>query len=81
MLMQLLTNFLKLPESLHDSTPTSRLLKRFARDTEADATLFLVQKMLGGGVSCFIRLSLLRKGTLHACAIADQSSEAAHDLP
>ena len=35
MLSGLLTNILKLPMSFHDSTPTGRLLNRFARDTEA----------------------------------------------
>ena len=34
----LLTNILKLPMSFHDSTPTGRLLNRFARDTEAGTT-------------------------------------------
>ena len=33
----LLDNVLRLPMSFHDSTPTGRLLNRFARDTEAGA--------------------------------------------
>ena len=37
----LLDNVLRLPMSFHDSTPTGRLLNRFARDTEAGALLGL----------------------------------------